>query len=527
MVIIYGLLSITFITFITFLLRVAPLWRQRHLGVDAYYFLLTAEEFKKQKRIPIKLPPYYLLDVEEQWYPPGFSVFLGLLPNKFLYRSYWLISPILDALNLAVLLVFIYLQTFSLEGLFLAGIVYALTPILITETTTLTSRPLGNLLLTGEILSLALYFQEDSILFLILAVIFGFTIFASHKMSTQFLCFFYVCLTIVIQSIIPLVILILAFIISLIILRGYFFKILKNYQDGIVFWHRNWNYLGAHQVYNSPVYTRNRKSSENNTYTPRKHHIYTALDYLNKIKSSIFTKNKAAYFFLRGIFGKDGNPFIVFVLLSSLWIFGTLAPIEKLIFLWAFLAFVWMLLTIFVPYLRLLGEGFKYMRMSAFPAAYIISLSFTSSNVSRLGIVLVALILLFSVGRWFLTLSELSRTNHTPSILNEEPALEKMFEYIKKNPEVDYIACFSVDLADSLVYNCRRHVLWGTHHNCMNSKVVDFFPVLRKPLKWFKEQYGIKYILVDTAYVRPQDLELEKNSIVKQFGQYVLYRFNS
>lgn len=525
MTVIYVLLSIVAIIFLTILLRLAPIWRHRYRGVDAYYFLLTAEEFKKQKRIPIKLPPYYLLDIEEQWYPPGFSVFLGLLPKKLLYGAYWLISPMLDVLNLAVLLVFTYLQTFSLECLLSVGIVYALTPILTTESTTLTSRPLGNLFLTGEILCFAFYYQGNSNLFLILAVIFGFAIFATHKMSMQFLCFFYVCLAIIFQSVIPLLILMCIFILSMIVLRSYFLKILKGYYDIIVFWHRNWNYLGAHQVYSSPVYGKSEKSDEDNVSPLRKNRFGRALNYLNEIKSSIFRKNKAVYFFLRGSVGKSSNPFIVLLLVSGFRLFNTLTPIERVIFFWAFLAFVWMLLTIFIPSLRLFGEGFKYMRMTAFPASYIISLSLISGNISIFELVLMFTIFLFSVSRWFSTYRQLSKVERMGYLLSED--LMEMFEYIKDHEEIDYIACLSTNLADSLVYHCRRHVLWGTHHDCFNSRVVDFFPVLRKPLKWFKEKYGIRYILVDTSYVKPQDLELGEKLIAWRSGKYLLYRFDA
>lgn len=51
---------------VVFLLRILPRRKKGFVDVDAYYFLLSAEAFKEQHRIPIKLPPYYLLDIEEQ-----------------------------------------------------------------------------------------------------------------------------------------------------------------------------------------------------------------------------------------------------------------------------------------------------------------------------------------------------------------------------------------------------------------------------------------------------------------------------
>jgi len=518
MVIIYAVLSIIFMTLFTFLLRVAPLWRQRYRGVDAYYFLLTAQEFKKHKRIPIKLPPYYLLDIEEQWYPPGFSLFLGLLPERIVDRFYWLISPILDVINLVVLLVFTYFQTFSLEHLFLAGFVYASTPVLTAESTSLTSRALGNLFLTGEILSLAFYNQPQSGFFLILAVVFGFLIFATHKMTTQFLVFFHISLSIIFQTVLPLFVLVSIFVLALIVLRSYFFKILKGHYDILLFWHRNWEYLGAHQIYTSPVYGKSVASDQNNLADVRK-------SYLSRMKSTIARENKAIYFLLRSIIGKSSNPFVVLALLYGLWSFATFTAMEWVIFSWAFLAFLLMLLTIFVPYLRVFGEGFKYMRATAFPVAFIVSQFFVSGNVPVAGLVFGFIVFSIAAGRCFLIYKELSRVSIVGALLDED--LMKVFKYIKNNPEIDYIACFSVNFADALVYYCRRHVLWGTHHDSFNDKVVDFYPVMRKPLKWFKERYGIRYALIDTSYVKPHDMDLMEEQIVLGSGKYVLYKLNS
>jgi len=514
MVTVYASLGIVLITTFVLLLRLAPLWKRRYRGVDAYYFLLTAEEFKKQKRIPIKLPSYYLLDIEEQWYPPGFSVFLGLFPQKTLTKFYWLLTPLLDTVNLVILLIFTYFQTFSLECIFVAGLIYALTPVLAAESTTLTSRALGNLFLTGEILSFVFYSQYQSALYIALALIFGFLIFATHKMTLQFLVFLYFSLALVFQSLIPLLILVSSFLLSLVLLRGYFVKILKGHYDIILFWHRNWQNLGNHQVYASPLYGNRAK-------TTKKKMGQVERSSFERIKATIAAKNKTIYFLLRGIIGKSSNPFILLVLLYGFWAFTSLGVAQSVVFWWAALAFLWMFLTIFIPYLRLFGEGFKYMRSAAFPTAFIVSQFLVLGNLPVLGTVLGFIVFSVAAVRSFLLLRELHQGGRVGASLDED--LLKAFEHIKDHPEIDYIACFSVDIADALVYHCRRHVLWGTHHDSFNEKVVDFYPVLRKPLSWFQERYGIQYVLLDTGYVKPQDLNLSEESRVFSSGKYLLY----
>jgi len=508
-----GLLTIILITIFALVLRIAPLWKQRFRGVDAYYFLLTAEEFRRRKRIPIKLPPYYLLDIEEQWYPPGFSVFLGLFPRRILVEFYWLVSPVLDVVNLVVLLFFTYLLTSSLPCLALAGLAYTLTPVLAAESTTLTSRALGNLFLTGGILSYASYYQSQHLLFLALAIAFSFLILVTHKMTLQFLVFFYASIAVILRNIVPILILASTFALCSIILRGYFVKILKGHYDILVFWHRNWKYLGSHQIYASPIYGETVASKDKGS-------AHVEKGFLSKAKS-IARRNKEIYFVLRGIIGKSSNPFILLVLLYGFWAFTSLGVVQNLIFWWATLAFLWMLLTIFVPYLRLFGEGFKYMRSAAFPTAFIISQFSVLGSLPLLGIALGFVVFSVAAVRCFLLLREFYQGGRVGASLDED--LLKTFEHIKDHTEIDYIACFSVDIADALVYYCRRHVLWGTHHDSFNEKVVDFYPVLRKPLSWFQEKYGIKYVLLDTGYVKPQDLNLSEESRVFSSGKYLLY----
>ena len=74
--------------------------RKKDQGVDSWYYLSCVREFKKSKKIPIKLPNY-LLDIEEQWYPPGFSIFLSIFPFNLLKKYQSLIGPLIDSLQLA------------------------------------------------------------------------------------------------------------------------------------------------------------------------------------------------------------------------------------------------------------------------------------------------------------------------------------------------------------------------------------------------------------------------------------------
>jgi hypothetical protein len=58
-------------------------------------------------------------------------------------------------------------------------------------------------------------------------------------------------------------------------------------------------------------------------------------------------------------------------------------------------------------------------------------------------------------------------------------------------------------------------VLWGTHSGGF-TLVEDFFPVLRKPLEDFIEQYHVSYILLNKDYVAPTVLGLNHGGSVRE-----------
>src|SRR5258708_7395020 len=122
-------------------------------GVDTWYYLASAEAIRRQKRLPISLPQYLLHDDKES-YPAVFPLFLALLPSGWLQSNFWLVSPIVDVVQLLLL----YLLTFRLTDSVLAsgtaGLIYAVTPQLISETRNLNGRAFASLLQTITMLVL-------------------------------------------------------------------------------------------------------------------------------------------------------------------------------------------------------------------------------------------------------------------------------------------------------------------------------------------------------------------------------------
>src|SRR5215467_10329696 len=122
-------------------------------GVDTWYYLASVEAIRQQKRLPISLPQYLLHDATES-YPPIFPLFLAALPQNWLRRYFWLVSPLVDVVHLVLLYVLSYRLTDSLLAAGVAGLIYAVTPQLISETRNLNGRAFASLLLTVAMLVL-------------------------------------------------------------------------------------------------------------------------------------------------------------------------------------------------------------------------------------------------------------------------------------------------------------------------------------------------------------------------------------
>src|SRR5437660_8030374 len=116
-------------------------------GVDTWYYLASAHALRSQKRIPISLPQYLLHDKTES-YPVVFPLFLALLPEGWLRRNHWLVSPLIDAAHLLLLYLLAFRLTDSVLAAGIAGLIYAVTPQLVSETRNLNGRAFASLLQT-------------------------------------------------------------------------------------------------------------------------------------------------------------------------------------------------------------------------------------------------------------------------------------------------------------------------------------------------------------------------------------------
>jgi hypothetical protein len=478
--------------------RIAPIWSQRYRGSDAYYFLLTAEFLRKLKKLPLVLPDYYLLDITEQWYPPGFSVFLALIPPQFLRRYHWLVSPVLDLLNLILLLILVGNVTGSVAAVLIAGTTYVFTLTLLLEGINLNSRFLGNLQVTVALVSLELFLRYQQYWLLGLCLLAVMLILFTHKMAFQFLCLLAVLASIVYTTWLPLGLLLSAMVLALVFSRGYYLRILRGHYDIVIFWNKYWYALGSHQVYASPLYQDKQKE------TIQKNIPLARLNFWSGMKFLI-THQPFILLVLMVIYLRRGNFTANDLSLSTIWFIAGVAVF---------------LLTTYVNKLKLFGEGYKYLKFTAFPGAFLIGTALYRADsfagwalliiwAAAIAVLMIILTYKYRHG-WF---------ERDGSALHKDS--REMIEYLRSHPELDNILCLPTNICDAIVYHARKHVLWGTHHYMFNERVQDFFPLLKYPLEFYVNKYKIQYFVINKNYADPKDLGL--SSPLAEFGMWAVY----
>jgi len=479
-----------------FFIRVKPIWKNRYRGVDAYYYLLCVEEFKRNKKIPIVLPPYYLLDIQEQWYPPGFTIFLALFPQRFVEKYYWALSPATDCLILALLYILTYLVTGSIAAAILAGLLYALTPAVIVECSSLNSRPLGCLFLIATILSTFAFANYHSQYFLGICLFSGFCLLMTHKMSAQLLYFVLPLMSLVFWDatyvLVMLGIIATAFVLS----KGFFIKVLRGQYDILSFWNRNWRNLGAHQMYSSPIYG----------------------DETGDDPGRVFQRGfKGLYRQIRSL----GLNIFVVLLVFPILHYNQLSLFDRQMLWWVVLTYVLAVLTLLIPRFRFYGEGLKYLRMVAFPISYLAITPFCYGwDISYYFYPVLAVAIVGSIAVILRVYGSVAAAPWSEPRMGND--LAHVITFLKEDHEVAVILSLPQHYMDMIAYHCRKKVLWGTHSD--NFRVVEpFYPVYRQPLEFFVSTYNVSHIVVDTDYVPPELLQLSLNNRVFSAGHYEVY----
>lgn len=466
----------------------------RKFGVDIWTHLLYLKEYRRQKGIPKRIENGFIISGEYD-YPPAFITILSKFPIKMVEKYEFLFSPFFDAIHLIIIFFIAYFLTNNLLISVLTQALYLLTPIVVLENSSATPRSLGYTLFTVYMFSLFFYFQNGEIFLLLFSLVSGTLIFLSHRFTTQSLLFFSVFFTILDKNLLYLVIFILSFIMATTVSRGFYLKVLRGHLGNLHFWHNNIAYRFAHQVKG------NYEEHKTQDF------IFKLYNQFLKFPPFVFTIT---------------NPWT----LPPLYIFffsHISGEIQyKMLWLVVFSYFL-AIITTWVPRLRFLGEGQRYLELSAFPAAFISSLflyNFLKTDFS--GIIVPSYFLVGAAS--LLTILVIQRKAIVKDTLRTvTPSMEKMFAYVRSLESKPRLFCIPHQITTSTIYHTGCSVFVNASYRTID-EISDVYPYIRKPVNQIMKKYSLDMILLNEDYAEAKDLKIDKFKIVKKIDNFLLIK---
>ena len=481
------------------LARAWPRMRNRNFGVDAFYALALVRAIRRQKRLPVFMDTY-MLDSGEQRYPPGFPLFLALLPRGLTGQKSWLINPVLDAGLGAALGGLLWAHGASAAQVLWALLAWALTPALVDECFRLNGRIFGNILFSVTMLLLANVLLGGGAWAAAALVLAGFAMLMSHKMSTQNLVFVVLGLSVWRQGWAPLGLLGLVLAASVALSAGFCFKVFAGNIDILLFWRRNLKLLYAHAVYRSPLYDRDPEVRA-----------------LAAGDASFFKPGVGGQFsILLRIFEQN---FLLPLFAVVVWTdYSWWSDFEQLLAAWVILTYAWAALTTFAPPLRFLGEGIKYAKMAALPMAYLVAAGIGWGASPWL---LPAFLACLALNAWKVRRIYDSLTG----TVDDARGLRPVIDYLRAAAD-DGVLTLPAVMSERIAHETGKKVFWGGHGGGFK-KLEEYYPVLRRRVEEYFMRYNLTYLLLDLEYVDPRFLALDPFfDPVVPAGRYTLYRYH-
>jgi hypothetical protein len=437
----------------------------------------------------------FLLEQQDQWYPPGFLVLCALLPETWLKRYYWLVNHVIDFLNAGIASGF----ALGLHQPWIAAAIfvfYAMQFGLIHEYASLNTRPLGTLLLTGFVF--AAHAGMERPWAAALAALLGVLLFYSHKLSLQQLWFSLPVLAVFTGNWRWLLWLPGLYLLSLMVWPRGFWRLAKGHAAIVAFWHRQWPLLGAHMVLHSPVY--GKLPSRAGFYAVDGWRGFVGFAQ-NALQQDLFVVPAVA----AAVLSLEATAFERFLVgwIVSVYLAATLIHV--------------------LPQLRGIGLGRQYIKFAIVPTAVLIAA--TASSASLWVWLLTATAAALTVVQYLFTVRSLRRPLNEQTGQMSDP-LTALLQWIKAEPEIS-LMCLPTHLCDLVAYQTRVPVYWGTHSDCFDDKLEAFFPVMRRRLDEYARDDGVTHLLLDTRYASSGELGLSPRDQVQVGGPYALYRIGA
>lgn len=477
---------------IAFIFEAYPRFINRKFGVDVWTHLLYLKEYHRQKGIPKKIENGFLVPGVYD-YPPAFIYILSKFPFNLVEKYEFLFSPFFDAVHLLVIYFFAFQITGNMWIAIFTQLLYTLTPIVVIENSSATPRSLGYTLFSLVFMSMFSYIHFGVIWYLLLAILLGAIIFLSHRFTTQGFLFFSIFFSFYFQNTIYIIVFLSSFILAIIISRGFYLRVLRGHLGNLVFWKNNIKYRFFHQI---------KGDSKKHI---NKDFVFRVYNQFLKFPPFVLTIT---------------NPWTLPLFYFAIYSY----PVNNLfqyLFLWAIFAYVLALITIWVPWLRFLGEGQRYLELAAFPTSFtaaklLINLTETSLYPSAL-----LLYLIIAIGAVITILVIQRKAIIKDKLRTLTPELQQMFSYLKSLENKPRLLCIPHQITTNTIYNSNTPVFVNADYSSIG-KISEVYPFIKKPINQIMEKYKLDLILINEEYAAIKDLKLKQYKIIKKFNNIAL-----
>lgn len=480
----------------------------KSFGVDVWTRLLETDHIRKAgHKIPGKISGQFIVEGYFD-YPPIFPFLLSFFKKKTIEKLQGLVAPFFDLLNnLLIFWTALYFTNDFKIGLF-AQAIYTFIPLVVLENSSLTPRSLGYLNFNLAFISSLIYTQTHFSTFLLSSVIFTTSIFLTHRFAMQSLFFISLFFSVYKQDFFFIGVFILGGFLALLITKGYYIRVLKGHLYNIYFWIPNKAYRFAHQV------RREIDIGEKKDFVAIVYEILSKFAPFSLLAANFWI---ISAFFIVAIqlFGSnfiDMNQFF----LSEIKVLEIIQIFVEWILFFYFLG-IPILMT---PYLRCIGEGYRYLEMITLPAAIVSSWLFfqlMDTKYYPLALAIYTTFLIIGFSLIIYSHRKIIRDRNRSITLE----MGEAFKFLNRQKQIYRILCIPHQNTTNVLYHSKHKVFVNADNKGL-LEISCVYPVIKWPLQATIKKYSLNVIFLKESFAKIKELRLKKYKEIFRSGDIVL-----
>jgi hypothetical protein len=323
----------------------------------------------------------------------------------------------------------------------------------------------------------------------------------THKMTTQLFWFLILGTALIYRNWHLLLLLPMSIASALVLSRGFYWNVLRAHWDIVSFWNRNWQWIGADLIRESPIYGDGRHER------PEKLHRKGLFGVVQRFAM---------------LFGFNPSAWIGCLLVyERVWLASPVLFFPTYLLVWLLLCCAFACLTTFVRWFKCLGAGYLYLYNASLITSLLLAVAFKQTLVPELSkpFILGALAAnALGIVAYYVHFYRNKRGR-------VHEGLEHLVEQLRGMPR-GVVMCIPANWYEVIAYKTGQPVLWGAHGYGFK-KVEPTFPRFLIPVSEILRRYNVRYLVTMDGMLTPAVAgELSEARLVSR-GEYQLYCFDS